>query len=335
MTAFYNEHDPKAAAWLRELIKAGHIADGIVDERSIEDIRPDELTSYTQCHFFAGIGVWSYALRQAGVSDDTEVWTGSCPCQSFSAAGAGKGFADERHLWPAWFHLIEQCRPRTIFGEQVEAAIRFGWLDLVQSDLEGIGYACGAVPFPACSVGAPHIRQRLYFVADADDARSQGWRVLPERAAQFTAGAGSVVGELADTDGGHACAEREQPSGQQRQQPQDGGAGVMAEPHGTRLQSRDGHLPRVGHRHPPAAEGSYDRSSTPGPVNGFWRTADWIFCTDLRWRAVEPGAQPLAHGAPSRVGRLRGYGNAIVAEQAKAFIKSYLEATAATDDIFA
>lgn len=65
MTAYYNEIDPFAAAWLRELIKAGHIAPGEVDTRSIEDVAAVDLVGFTQCHFFAGIGVWSYALRCA------------------------------------------------------------------------------------------------------------------------------------------------------------------------------------------------------------------------------------------------------------------------------
>jgi DNA (cytosine-5)-methyltransferase 1 len=117
--AYYNEFDPYAAQWLRNLIAAGHIAPGDVDERSIEDIHPYDLIEYTQCHFFAGIGVWSYALRLAGWSDAREVWTGSCPCQPFSAAGAGGGFADERHLWPAFYHLIDFHRPPVVLGEQV------------------------------------------------------------------------------------------------------------------------------------------------------------------------------------------------------------------------
>lgn len=165
---YYNEIDPHAAQWLRNLIAAGLIADGDVDERSIEDVRPDDLCGYTQCHFFAGIGGWAYALDLAGWPRDRPVWTGSCPCQPFSAAGKGAGFADERHLWPAWQHLIAVCRPPVIFGEQVEGAVRKGWLDRVVSDLEGCGYACGAAVLQASSQDAPHKRDRLWFVADAE-----------------------------------------------------------------------------------------------------------------------------------------------------------------------
>ncbi|MEM7730885.1 MAG: DNA cytosine methyltransferase, partial [Pseudomonadota bacterium] len=140
--AYYNEIEPFAAEWLRNLIAAGHVAPGDVDERSIEDVQPDDLRGYTQCHFFAGVGVWSYALRQAGWDDYSPVWTGSCPCQPFSAAGKGGGVADERHLWPAFHHLIRECQPPVVFGEQVASKDGLGWLDLVQADLEGTGYAC-------------------------------------------------------------------------------------------------------------------------------------------------------------------------------------------------
>ena len=174
MSAYYNEIDPYAAEWLRNLIKAGHIADGVVDTRSISDVRPDELQEFTQCHFFAGIGVWSYALRSAGWEDDRPVWTGSCPCQPFSGAGNRKGVADKRHLWPHWFHLIEQCRPSTVFGEQVASKDGLGWIDLVQADMEGADYAIGSFDLCSAGFGAPHIRQRLWFVADTDNAGSQG-----------------------------------------------------------------------------------------------------------------------------------------------------------------
>jgi len=65
--------------------------------------------------------------------------------------------------------------------------------------------------------------------------------------------------------------------------------------------------------------------SRPGPTNGFWRDADWLFCRDGKWRPVEPGTFPLADRTASRVGRLRAYGNAINAEAATVFIQSVME----------
>lgn len=172
LAVYYNEFDPFAAAWLRELIADGLIAKGEVDERSIEDVTPTELMGYSQCHFFAGIGVWSLALRQAGWSDDAPIWTGSCPCQPFSAAGKGAGFDDERHLWPHFHYLIEQCQPAIVVGEQVGSRDGLAWLDLVSSDMEATGYAFGAVDTCAAGFGAPHIRQRLYWVGNAIGERA-------------------------------------------------------------------------------------------------------------------------------------------------------------------
>jgi DNA (cytosine-5)-methyltransferase 1 len=257
VTAFYNEPDPYAAAWLRNLIAAGHVAPGVVDERKIQDIEAWELATYTQCHFFAGVGVWSHALRRAGWPDDRPVWTGSCPCQPFSAAGQQKGFDDERHLWPVWFRLIEQRRPAIVLGEQVASALQ--WVDLVSADMESAGYAFGASDLCAAGFGQPgvggfHIRQRLYFVAmaDTDDAGSQGRDGVPERAGECAAGPGGLdggmadamlagrtergtiaghgspagrgaAGGVADTDGGHASTEGEQRGGQHGCEPQDRG----------------------------------------------------------------------------------------------------------------
>ena len=172
---YYNEHDKNAAEWLRNLCKAREITNGTVDERDIQTVMPDELAGMRRVHFFAGIGGWDLALRLAGWPTDREVWTGSCPCQPYSSAGKGAGQKDPRHLWPDMFRLVKECRPDTIFGEQVAAAIRHGWLDGVFADLEGIGYACGAVVVGAHSVGAPHIRQRLYWCASRlpDSKRDQ------------------------------------------------------------------------------------------------------------------------------------------------------------------
>jgi DNA (cytosine-5)-methyltransferase 1 len=65
-----------------------------------------------------------------------------------------------------------------------------------------------------------------------------------------------------------------------------------------------------------------------GFTNGFWRDAEWLWCRDGKWRPVESGTFPLAHGTPARVGRLRGYGNALCAPVAQGFIEAYLEMNA-------
>ncbi len=165
MSAYYNEIEPYPAEWLRNLIKKGLIADGEVDTRSIVDVSPDDLRGFTQCHFFAGIGGWSRALRLAGWPDERPVWTGSCPCQPFSEAGERKGFDDERHLWPPLGRLIKSRRPSIFFGEQVPEAIKLGWLDVVAVDLEEADYTVGAAVLSSCVVEARQERERLWYVA--------------------------------------------------------------------------------------------------------------------------------------------------------------------------
>lgn len=167
--AYYNEHDPFCCDWLRNLITAGHIAPGDVDERSILDVQPEDLRGYTQWHLFAGIAIWSYSLGQAGWTDDRSVMSLSCPCQPWSAAGQQKGHADERHLWPHAFRLIETLRPPVIFGEQVASKVALSWYDGVKTDLNSIGYSLFGIDIPAAAFGAPHIRSRLYFVGERND----------------------------------------------------------------------------------------------------------------------------------------------------------------------
>src|ERR1700722_6181574 len=433
--AYYNEIDPKKAAWLRELISRGIIAPGDVDERSIADVRPADLAGYSQCHFFAGVGIWSYALRLAGWPDEREAWTGSCPCQPLSAAGKGEAFDDERHLWPVWFPLIEARRPVVCFGEQVASIDGLAWLDLVQSDLDDAGYTCGAVDLCAAGFGAPHRRQRLYWVADSNHRRSQERRAeiggeneygatVVER---FTTTEYRELGGLADghrngrgaVGAAHGVDERDfvDPSGADGGLANDSrrGCGVERDashpgnsghndrsssaielgiPSGAGLEERGnqpgdlrqehavverasqverlGHTDRLHSEQPqgtgtgtgdagsgwpcgqpsgsseagglgdPEGSGwggsvrecgpfpSQSKSERAGAVNGFWRSADWVLTRPQRvgdrpgLRPVERGAFRLAHGTPQRVGRLRGYGDGIVAQAAQAFIEAYM-----------
>jgi DNA (cytosine-5)-methyltransferase 1 len=307
---YYNEIDAYCAQWLRNLMDADLIPRGDIDTRSIEDVRPDELRGYVQCHFFAGLGGWPLALALAGWPSSRCVWTGSCPCQPFSAAGKGLGFADERHLWPSWQHLISQCEPPVIFGEQVASAIE--WLGLVCGDLEAASYAVGHCPIEAASAGADHLRDRIWFVADAsgtglakrerergvlrevgresqrqDATNDGGVMEYPDRITQSRDSRGRHEVGLANANARTLANSDEFGTGEERQQRSGQLSGTGGDPQ-TRL--------------------------------------GWIIGHDGKARRVEPSIRLLAHGIPARVGKLRALGNAIDPRPAAAFIQSYIEA---------
>ena len=295
--AYYNEFDSFTAQWLRELMADNLIMPGDVDERSITEVTPSDLAGYTQCHFFAGIGGWSQALRLANWPDDRPVWTGSPPCQPFSAAGKQKGQTDDRHLWPAFFELIKSGKPPVIFGEQVASAIRHGWLDDLQDDLGRQGYTTWPVVLPACSVGAPHKRDRLFFVGytigkglqgyTGNENNAPGWPE-PNRPA---AASGCTNSWLANANG---------------------------KQYSSRIQ---------GHRQAENLSRARRAEETTGFCeHGFWEQQVPIFCKDGKHRVipVEPSLFPLANGLPNRVGLLRGAGNAIVPQVAAEVIKAFI-----------
>jgi DNA (cytosine-5)-methyltransferase 1 len=284
MAAYYNEKNRYCAAYLRNLMAEGLIPDGDVDERSIEDVRPDDLRGYVQHHFFAGLGGWPLALRIAGWPADRPVWTGSAPCQPFSAAGKGAGFADERHLWPCLYHLISQCRPPKFYGEQVAAAS--DWIRLVRSDLEALGYAMGAIPIEAASAGADHFRDRYWFVANRNDAQRR-----PNDTSRHN-DVGAATGRNESTSD---AAER-------------GDRVVVNDPGLGWGQGWTEHEFR-----------SRGFTASVASIDG----CQYIECPDGKWRRLPPPrVRWLGNGIPARVDKLRAIGNAIDPRPAAAFIRA-------------
>lgn len=213
------------------------------------------------------------------------------------------GLADDRHLWPHFDRLIGECRPPVVVGEQVASKDAEPWLDHVLADLEALDYAGAAVAFPSASVGAPHIRDRTYWVGHANDPRLEG------------------------LGGGHCTA---QGHGQAKVRPASSAGGVVRVADARSEATRQGGRPNG-----ESQEGDESRSRSggrgsvvqrrPRETNGVWRTADWLLGRDEKWRPVEPGTFPLADGFPARMERLRAYGNAINAEQGAEFMRAVME----------
>ena len=376
---YFNEFDPFASVWIKNLFP-----DATIDKRSIVHVEATDAFRFTRCHFFGGIGGWEYALQLAGWPEDRAVWTGSCPCPPFSCAGKKQRcpacggrpvpcprrtgyficlscehawYADERHLWPEFWRLIRDCLPPVVFGEQVASNDGRIWFAGVRATLERIGYAVGSADLAAASVGAPHIRQRLFWVADASGAERGRW-TEPERkhgraihAANRSDTRGMADAKDSDRRAESECdEERSRRSVSQDRRPDcwmaDSAdsrwrAGIVNDDAGEQHPSRRGAACGLGVTIEPGLErhaGDGDDGNQPGRIDadtagstaaagdiGDWGEYDILSCRDGKARRTKPGIHPLAHGVSSRVGRLRGYGNAIVPQVAAAFIKAFME----------
>lgn len=297
---YANEWDPYVAEWSRcYLAHLGIAAE--VDERSIVDVRADELRGFQQWHFFAGVAGWIEACRLAGWPEWRQICTISCPCQPFSKAGKGEGFDDPRDLWPDTLPLIRDLRPEVCVGEQVDGTAGNMWIDRTRTDLEGIGYAFGAKVLPALCVNSPTRRYRWWWIA----SRTPGGRKALERIAAVASSDGTrrQVG-FVDQISGRDLRHQGQASGTD----------------GIRNREWDQCRWVIGP----------DRDRRTGRLKARRLPESRLCQVGTGVLAGSPELRPilLAKGVPARAHKIRGYGNAIVPQVGAAVLRAYMEAEA-------
>ena len=232
---------------------------------------------------------------------DPDVIVGGFPCQPYSHAGHQRGKADPRHLWPEMARLVRECRPTWVVGENVTGITKLG-LDEVLSDLENEGYATRTFNIPACALGAPHLRQRLWIIAHADSDSESDVSLNGEQ------GQRKLGKDMADPDwddGGRGSCTQSQ--GREARMEHGSGGERCGKPDPdptmadtTGVQRKRSGAKRSGQGRSEEASGGY-RSSRAAA--NYWET--------------EPQVGRLVDGLPDRVPRLRALGNSIIPQIAE------------------
>jgi len=236
---------------------------------------------------------------------------GGFPCQPFSQAGKRKGEEDDRHLWPEYFRLIQEIRPRWVIGENVPGLINLG-LDKVLSDLESEDYSCQTLVIPACAVNAPHRRDRVWIIAHSNTKRHAPKQRLGETGEAEHYGP-SGTGTHTDQDVAHSQSKRLQGKRPQiyaegREGPEEGSFGL-----------RSGRM--VSNSNSSRKASSWDAGRMGGigeqvQNKGTYERENW---------ESEPSVGRVAHGIPNRVDRLRQLGNAVVPQVVEQIGRAIME----------
>jgi len=225
---------------------------------------------------------------------DCDILTAGYPCQPFSQAGVRRGEEDDRHIWPEIFAIVQAKRPVWCVFENVSGHISLG-LDQVLSDLESKGYAVQPFVVPACAVDAPHRRDRVWIVANSDDAgqpASPGPRQDNRNQPRDDTRRRSA--NVADATG----TGLERPERQKFERTREGFAPICENVADATRKRMEGHRP---------AGEQESQSPTGERLSGRDRARE-----EPSFWLPEPGVGRVAHGVSRRVDRLRGLGNAIV-----------------------
>jgi DNA (cytosine-5)-methyltransferase 1 len=271
---------------------------------------------------------------------NVDIIAGGYPCQPFSTAGKRKGKEDPRHLWPYVLDAIRTVRPRYALMENVRGHLTLGFGDVL-ADLAGCGYSAEWQIISAASVGAPHRRDRLFFVAYPDGERSHRTEV------NSTEGRKSALADVAGrreavaySDDARVRAperdmERERSTrfvfGDDSRDGISGRGSSMADATGRRLEEREPESEttqdfslgsdEVGTMAYPDGEqlGKHGSSSDAASESRQRHDQRSRQATDDfgEWWKTEPGMGRVANGIPARVDKLRGLGNAVVPQVAE------------------
>ena len=222
--------------------------------------------------------------------------TAGYPCQPFSLAGKRLGENDHRHLWPHIRRIVLAVKPVWVFCENVAAHLTHGFPE-VRADLEAIGYRVEAGIFSAAEVGAPHLRERLFFLGQLSDAERlhskhmhepDMLRRWPDEAEQAGLGCGAgCCQHVPNTSIGTIPPGTERGGWPEGADPDRSGAGAeLADSDGSRESQQQGMLPEGG--------GRPGNGSSTGLVNAHRRNCNG--------RPDQQGREPQGRIAACRAG---------------------------------
>jgi len=222
-----------------------------------------------------------------------DLLTAGFPCQPFSVAGKRRGGGDPRDLWPQTARIIGECRPRYALLENVAGLLsmdRGRYFRGVLGSLAEFGYDAIWNVLPASSVGAPHLRKRLWIVAYSNDGRlgkPYCYRVEKENRKKRESNKGKTIQESFSNS-----LER---------------SSFLPDATRTKQQAD--------------IRGGYSENN--GSVESQYR-GRYLLPGKESW-TCEPGIHRVVDGIPGIVARNKGYGNAIVPQCAYIFLKAIAE----------